>query len=199
MKFDMTRPLSRSAQRVVSAMSEALFLLLCRKRFEEVSVSEICDASGYPRATFYNYFEDKYDLLNMIWVYIEQILRAEDGESYSTAESFDVHFDRLYDMLASGEERLKDLLAHNKSDGYFVASLVIYLKKSIKKLLLARKAEEFTPIPIDMLTAHYANTLLLVFGYRFGGQSERITKEETKEYLIHLIKGPMNIPLSSGK
>ena len=199
MKFNASEPLSRSAKRVLTSMCEALFSLLCEKKFEEISVSQICDESGYPRATFYNYFDDKYDLLNLIWVYVEQSVIESGFESYSTAETFDVHFDRLYDLLDAYEEQIKKVLVHNKKDGYFASSLGIYLRNSVKKLLLSMSTEQLSPVPIDMLTDHYTNTLLLVFGYRFEGKGERFGREKTKEYLYHLIKGSLNIPLLSGE
>ena len=31
---------------------------------EKISVQKICDICNYPRSTFYNYFEDIYDLMD---------------------------------------------------------------------------------------------------------------------------------------
>ena len=194
MKFNMNEPLSRSAKRVLSAFFGALSVLLGEKPFEEISVSEICEKAGYPRATFYNYFLDKYDLLNMIWVFVERTINVGE-ESYSDAKSPDVYFDRLYDILASGEEEIRRVLVHNRRDGYLVASLGIYLRKSVRNMLLSMSADSLSPLPIDMLTDHLTNTLMLVFGYRFDGRGEKIGKEKTKEYLFRLISGNLNITI----
>ena len=44
-----------------------MFMLLSEKSFEEITVRQLCEAAQYPRATFYNYFDDKYDLLGYCW------------------------------------------------------------------------------------------------------------------------------------
>ncbi len=59
MKKDDVRVL-RTYNQLVAGMME----LLLTKNFDEISVSEICDASGVHRATFYNHFNDKYEFLN---------------------------------------------------------------------------------------------------------------------------------------
>lgn len=59
MKKDDVRVL-RTYNQLVSGLME----LLTEKRFDEISVSEICDVSGVHRATFYNHFNDKYEFLN---------------------------------------------------------------------------------------------------------------------------------------
>ena len=40
--------------------------LMVRNVFEKITIKQICDQTGVIRATFYNYFEDKYDCLNAI-------------------------------------------------------------------------------------------------------------------------------------
>ena len=34
------------------------------------SVQKICDICNYPRSTFYNYFDDIYDLMDYCWIAI---------------------------------------------------------------------------------------------------------------------------------
>ena len=67
MKYDITKRATKGAQRTLEAFSGTMFELLSRKSFEEITVNELCQQSNYPRATFYNYFDDKYDLLNYCW------------------------------------------------------------------------------------------------------------------------------------
>lgn len=50
--------------RTYSQLVSGLIELLTTKNFDEISVSEICDASGVHRATFYNHFNDKHEFLN---------------------------------------------------------------------------------------------------------------------------------------
>ena len=64
MKYDITKPLTKGAKRTLEAFSEKMFMLLSEKSFEEITVGQLCETAQYPRATFYNYFDDKYDLLH---------------------------------------------------------------------------------------------------------------------------------------
>jgi Transcriptional regulator len=51
---------------------------MSKKRLEDITVNEICDAALVRRATFYNHFSDKYDLFN----YLELQKRKELGACY---------------------------------------------------------------------------------------------------------------------
>lgn len=45
---------------------DAFWSLYCTKRIEQITVREITRRAGYNRATFYEYFEDVYDVLEQI-------------------------------------------------------------------------------------------------------------------------------------
>ena len=61
MKYDLTKKLTIGASRTLYSLQQAMFSLLCEKSFEEIAVGELCEKAMLPRATFYNYFDDKYD------------------------------------------------------------------------------------------------------------------------------------------
>lgn len=48
------------------SLAENLRALMVKHLFEKITIKQICDETGVIRATFYNYFEDKYDCLNWI-------------------------------------------------------------------------------------------------------------------------------------
>ena len=45
---------------------ENLRALMIKNMFEKITIKQICDETGVIRATFYSYFDDKYDCLNSI-------------------------------------------------------------------------------------------------------------------------------------
>lgn len=47
-------------------LSQALDSLLDEKNYEDITVSEICSRAEVRRATFYDHFSDKYDLLSFV-------------------------------------------------------------------------------------------------------------------------------------
>lgn len=186
MKYDLSRTPSRSAKRVLGALSDALFAILLKKPFEELTVGEICDESGYPRATFYNYFDDKYDLLNFYWYIVFRQVKLEECSAGSIYETIDECFERLYEMLNENKRVIKKLFVYNKRDGYFVASCKSYLASIIKIMLNKLLSGYADPVPPDIISEHIANTLLLVFGKHF--ENPESTKEQTKLYLDTLLK-----------
>lgn len=58
--------------------------LLEKKKFDELTVQDILDASGISRGTFYRYFSDKYDVVNTYYKeYVtENILSKFDGTNH---------------------------------------------------------------------------------------------------------------------
>ena len=50
---------------------EGLLILLKDQSFENVKVSDICKISLVNRSTFYDHFQDKYELLNSLIKYLE--------------------------------------------------------------------------------------------------------------------------------
>ncbi|MBQ1595864.1 MAG: TetR family transcriptional regulator, partial [Clostridia bacterium] len=63
MKLDHRAELTTGQKRTTNIIVSAFFLLLSRKNFDNISVQEICRNSLIPRSTFYNYFDDKYDVV----------------------------------------------------------------------------------------------------------------------------------------
>ena len=64
MKLNDKRRKSLTAKRTIKIFIDSLCGLMMEKPFEKITVSDICEQAMIPRATFYNYFEDKYDLLD---------------------------------------------------------------------------------------------------------------------------------------
>lgn len=62
------------------ALSDALRTLLADKKFEDITVNELCECAGVRRATFYKHFADKYSFLAFAVeeLFHEHIARTED-------------------------------------------------------------------------------------------------------------------------
>lgn len=65
MKFDPSKRKDIGTLRTIKALEKTLFELLTVNAFETLTIRKICTRSMIPRSTFYNYFEDKYDLLEV--------------------------------------------------------------------------------------------------------------------------------------
>lgn len=99
MKYNLDNKTNRFAQRTLVDFSNGLLQLACKKKFENVTVQELCDTCNYPRATFYNYFEDIYDLLDYCWLATAKELKLEEYQSIAPEERLYVIFEQTFDLL----------------------------------------------------------------------------------------------------
>lgn len=56
--------------------AEALRQIMLEKPFSKISVRDIADAAGISRKSFYNHFQDKYDLIN--WICYSQFVQISE-------------------------------------------------------------------------------------------------------------------------
>ncbi len=56
-------PPDRRTQRTRQALSHALIALIQEKRYDAITVQDICDRANVGRSTFYAHYQDKDDLL----------------------------------------------------------------------------------------------------------------------------------------
>lgn len=186
MKYDLNNKTNRFAQRTLAAFSETLMELLETKPFEKITVNEICEACNYPRATFYNYFDDSYDLLNYCWTVMMQEVRVEDYSEMKTEERLFIIFERLYDYFDSWRERLGRITAVNPPDGALVVSGTLFVKQQTLKIMMNCPCLSRYPIPYKLVAEHYSNTIQLVIEWCFlwGQISSRQEAEECLRYLL---------------
>lgn len=75
--------LSKSTRRTLRDLGEALNDLLKEECLEKISVKDICDRSLVSKSSFYNYFDDKIDLLwYIMWFFeneVDKFIRQTRG------------------------------------------------------------------------------------------------------------------------
>lgn len=186
MKYDLTQKLSRGAVRTINAFTGSMFSLLAEKSFESISVNEICIKSGYPRATFYNYFDDKYDLLSCCWIKLSRMIGFDDFKSLSgKKEIMYVFADRIYDIGSEHLPLILKIVSFNNETGYMFTSLKFFMSNKIRELLENGVYNE-SAVPKEILIAHHSNTLILVMEWAFSNM-DKCTKEDVKKYLDCLL------------
>ncbi len=81
--------------RTYSQLINGLIVLLNEKCFDDISVSEICEASGVHRATFYKHFNDKFEFLNFCFDSMLKTITFDSlelGSSPSVIKNNIMHF-----------------------------------------------------------------------------------------------------------
>ncbi len=106
-----------------TSLSENLRVLMTRKLFEKITIKQICDETGVIRATFYNYFDDKYDCLN--WIVHTDLLG--DKQAMVTG-NFDLFINTAFNNIeknrefyraaynVTGQNSFEDMIRSNLSD-----------------------------------------------------------------------------------
>jgi AcrR family transcriptional regulator len=189
MKYDITKKATKGAERTLDAFSSTMFGLLSTKSFEEITVNELCQQSNYPRATFYNYFDDKYDLLNYCWYSIGRQIHLEEYVELDPEESLYIFFDRAYDFAAAHLVNIQRILKFNPIDSFLMNHFRGYLNNQMRDSFQQCPYKENYKIPYEIVADHYSNTLLLILEWSFL-REKGFSKAQAHGYLKYLL-GPL--------
>lgn len=189
MKYDLSKHPTRGAQRTLNDFSTTMFQLVSEQSFESINVNQLCQISNYPRATFYNYFDDKYDLLEYCWYVLSEQIYLQQFTQIPSDQVLFVYFDRIYDLLNEHDSWLNKILKMNPLNSPLVQSFIDYFKKQTREIFYTCITSE-TPqpqtVPVELLADHYSNTLLLVLEWIFFKQNST-DKEVAHHYLKTLL------------
>ncbi|MFD1126222.1 TetR/AcrR family transcriptional regulator [Lentilactobacillus raoultii] len=186
MKYDLTKKPTRGAQRTLDAFFTTMLDLLSKKSFEHISVHEICEISNFPRATFYNYFDDKYDLVDYCWHVLATEIQVDQVTKVSSERDLVVYFDRIYDLFEAKQALLKGILKNNDFSGTLVNSFVNYLKTVIQHIFYESLCYSKPEIPTQLMADHCSETVMLILEWIFLKQ-QPTTKDQAHQYLETLL------------
>lgn len=190
MKYDLSRKPTRGAQRTLGAFSNTMFQMVSEQPFKKINVNQLCEISNYPRATFYNYFDDKYDLLEYCWYVLSEQVDLQQFTQIPSEKLLFVYFDRIYDLLNERYEWLAKVLKFNPCNSSLIWGFTEYLKKQTRKIFfscIASKPQQAPiDVPIELLADHYSSTLLLVLEWIFFKQN-KVDKATAHKYLRKLL------------
>ncbi len=185
MKYDLGKGIKRGAARVLGDFSRSMTQLLTRKSFESISVNELCELAQYPRATFYNYFDDKYDLLDYCWHCVSEQIFADECRRIPQDELPCALFDRLCDFTAANICDIRSVLENNDARGYAAASFSSFLAARLCCIFEGCSAQG--RIPREIAAEHFGSTLILV--WRRCCLDSSGTKAQAHSYLRCLLSG----------
>lgn len=167
------------------ALAESLRELMCRKMFEKITIKQICDETGVIRATFYNYFEDKYDCLYWI-VHTDMALneKFDDDEPIERRS----HFEKIFKNIEDNREFYKIAYGINGQNSF--ADMV---KDNISELMLkylesCRKPNFMPQYDNRFLARYFAESMAFIvheFVFDRNGMSSREALKLIKELLLH--------------
>ncbi|MCR5490566.1 MAG: TetR/AcrR family transcriptional regulator [Bacilli bacterium] len=185
MKMTDRPKLRNSSKRTIEAFCRAEGQLLATKPYRSITVQEICEIAQYPRATFYNYFDNKSDLLDYLIISIvEQKVKRpnEAGEKQEYA-----YFKAAYDILDESESQIMKIIKINSDDNDFLIATKNYLeKKALDGLPRAQYDEAKHGLPYEIYISYVTSATWAVLKYRFF-YGRPCTKEQAVSYLRKVI------------
>lgn len=166
MKYLNDKEMTISTRRTLKNLRQALAELLKDKPFEKIAIQELCDIAMISRGTFYNYFHDKYDLLNYDWTQIQKEIDPEYTNSQLHYKDYEQYMELLLKnliiYLAKQKELYQKIIVSN-ANSIFSENMHQYIEEQILLKLKETKLDgKRFNIPIELLATIYANTIVTV-------------------------------------
>lgn len=187
MKLDPAKKMNIGTKRTLSQLIRSLSVLLTKKSFEEISVKEICEMSLIPKSTFYNYFEDKYDLLDYGMTSILNDIRQKIFSKRSDFNGVNDFIGFCYDAVSEYKPFIMKLLVKNPVESFTVRkyySMIIDFSHEIT-LDIADYSE--THVPIELMSRMNAYAFLTVFEWIFL-ENHPVDRDTAIEYINTLFQ-----------
>lgn len=193
MKRDPDKKLTISARRTLHDLQDVLVDLLENEPLEKITVRELCERAMIPRATFYNYFEDKYDLLQYHWACVQTELDPflrEDIQPALTDSNYAEYIKRvamnLIDYISAHIKEFRNIERANERSSFF-QGLQEYIKTQIKaKLTRLDESEALGGIPDD-LAASFVSSVAITLGRWWLENEGNYTRDQAMDYFTTLL------------
>ena len=148
-------------------LKESMRELMREKPFEKITVTEICKRASTGRVTFYNYYEDKYDLLEDWFEDLYEQIRSsfhELQQQNNPYDDFELRFQNFLDSIHNVNQEYADIWV---DDSYtFLLMYYRFVTESLKKLELYGKEDVKAKYDADRLNAFL---VLGFWGFFHGG------------------------------
>ena len=131
------KPLDLRIQKTHKALIQSFLKLLEEKRFENITVNEICDLAMVRRATFYKHFGDKYEFFTFMIQYIQEEFFNNTAPAESPEPSIEPYITIVKNTLDFLDEN--DALVHSVMEsGVFPILLNIISEQIVREFLLKK-------------------------------------------------------------
>ena len=163
----------------------ALDKLLMTKSFEDIKVSDICNEALINRSTFYDHYEDKYELL-LDFINSEKELfnnQLKNNENIINTKAYYMELIKLVLLYIEDKKKLySSILKHNKN-GIVIDILIDVVTKDVENRI---ENEVNNKIPSEIISKFYIGAIVNI-GMEYLNNSNKYTKEEMFKYINSLI------------
>ena len=188
MKYDLTKKLTIGASRTLYSLQQSLLSLLSEKSFEEIAVGELCEKAMLPRATFYNYFDDKYDLLEYCFKTARDRLDSCCRDAETCVQRMNALMENCFDFLDQNRETMERVLKNNPPNLYLINQIRFYLLSNMSAAFKSNPDSHRFKVPQDMAANLYSQVILIILEWKYLDK-KACSKEQAKEYLKQMVSG----------
>lgn len=160
MKTNKSGKISVSAKRTYSGLIDSLKNLLAEKPFEKITTMDICKDANVPRATFYNHFNDKYDLLEYTWKCVAKQIKLNvspicDDRTYTYKLIYE-----LLNFLEENKSLVKKSIVINNENVHCI-QLKYIIKEIISDIVTADALSgKVYNVDLNLICEFYANAIV---------------------------------------
>ena len=184
---------SKQSIRTKKFLTKSLMDLIIEKDFEDISVTDICEKALITRATFYKYFEDKYNLAQYLLYELEEQIfeKGLQNFSYNSPKELYLKLTELcYDYINCHQHNFFKFIKHsygNRLRLMILSTINDYIENITKK-----EQHNFNfKIPVEIVSKFTTGGFAYLMLYMIENNTT-FTKEEilkwTNEVLCVMLK-----------
>lgn len=163
-------------------LSNALLELLKTKSFDDIKVTEICDKALIHKTTFYNHFEDKYELLNYVLLQIHNDITSSTKFEGSLIDYYLSVAKYYIKYIKNNPKLFKSIITNDDS-----TSILLFEKLYIKDIEEKINKQNIQEVPSNYAAHFYVSAVLAILSQWFiGGMVE--DEDTLLNYITILVK-----------
>ncbi len=172
------------------ALHNAFTHLMSKKTFEDITISELCDAAMIRRTTFYKYFTDKYDYFNF---YISEIIKkSRNSVSLNTITDNPIEYTEKilsgYFEFMRQNLKLVNNLKNSNMVSFFFNSLQQQYESELRFILIDVK--HYPPSPqLDFTISLVAGGLITALGWWLENP-DTFSNKEIAQLIVETLSFP---------
>lgn len=162
------------------ALSDTFLTMLGEKKFEDITVNELCERAMVRRATFYKHFADKYEFLGFfIRQTQDEFVAALD--STQLQEDYYSYYLYLFQKCINFLNLHQQLMERIMESNVFPTLLSIFSEEIYRHVLLKLKEDTakglYLPMSAEVLASFYTGGITQVLGFWFK-KNPSMTEDE---------------------
>jgi probable dihydroxyacetone kinase regulator len=169
------------------SLAENLRSLMVRHLFEKITIKQICDETGVIRATFYNYFDDKYDCLN--WIVYHDLV--ESTNEYIEKKDLKGMISTALNILLDNKQFYRaayNVTGQNSFEDMVRNNLRIVMREYFDR---NRRPDVLSQYDNNLLSRYYAECLAFNFRYFIFEVGGAKSVEESRNQIVDLLDHPL--------